>query len=229
MPRRPFALVALVLLSAAPVAAQQAPDLGAYLMADRGAEVALARTAAPKEISDSASVLVLTRTGYVEAAHGTNGYTCLVQHSFDGPLSGPGFWDPAIRAPECFNPPATRTVLPIMKKRAEWIMTGVSTKEISSRTREAYASHQMVSPEAGSMVFMLSREQHLNDGSNPHWMPHLMFFYDKAMPALTMGVDTVTNTVIDASAGDPDAPFLHVDLPVRRWSDGTLALPMSSK
>lgn len=229
MPRRPFALVALALCSAAPVAAQQAPDLGAYLIADRGAEVALARTAAPKGISDSASVLVLTRTGYVEAAHGTNGYTCLVQHSFDGPLNDPDFWDPATRAPECFNPPASRTVLPIMKKRAEWIMTGVSNKEISSRTRAAYASHQMVSPEAGSMVFMLSPQQHLTNGSNPHWMPHVMFFFDKSVSGTTMGVDTVANTLIDGSAGDPDAPFLLVFIPVRRWSDGTLALPMSAK
>lgn len=229
MPRRPFTLAALSLLSAGAVAAQQTPDLAPYLMADRTAEVALARTAAPKEISDSATVLVLTHTGYVEAAHGTNGYTCLVQHSFDGPLSGPGFWDPAIRAPQCFNPPASRTVLPIMKKRAEWIMTGVSPKEISVRTREAYASHQMVPPEAGSMVFMLSSEQHLNNGSNPHWMPHVMFFFDKSVSGATMGVDSVTNTVIDGSAGDPDAPFLLVFIPVRRWSDGTLALPMSAK
>ena len=229
MPRRPFALVALALLSTAPIAAQQTPDLTPYLMADRAAEVALARSGAPKEISDSATVLVLGRAGYVEAAHGTNGYTCLVQHSFDGPLSGPGFWDPAIRAPQCFNPPASRTVLPIMKKRAEWIMTGVSPKEIAVRTREAYASHQMVPPEAGSMVFMLSPEQHLSNGNNPHWMPHVMFFFDKSVSGATMGVDSVTNTVIDGSAGDHDAPFLLVFIPVRRWSDGTLALPMSAK
>lgn len=229
MPRPTFALAALALLSTGPVAAQQTPDLAPYLMTDRAAEVALARSAAPQEISAAATVLVLTRSGYVEAAKGTNGYTCLVQHSFDGPLSGPGFWDPANRAPECFNPPATRTVLPIMKKRAEWIMTGVSLKEISARTRELFASHKMGPPATGSMVFMLSPEQHLNDGDHPHWMPHVMFFYDKAMPALTMGVDTVTNTVIDGSAGDPDAPFLLVFLPVRRWSDGTLALPMNGK
>ncbi|MFI5235273.1 MAG: hypothetical protein ACHQXA_06125 [Gemmatimonadales bacterium] len=228
MLHRPLVLAGLALLSAGPLAAQQTPDLGPYLMTDRAAEVALARSAAPKEISDNAAVLVLTRTGYVEAAKGTNGYTCFVQHSFDGPLSDPGFWDPAIRAPECANPPASRTVLPIMKKRAEWIMTGVTPKEIAERTRKAYASHEMVPPEAGSMIFMLSPEQHLSN-TNPHWMPHVMFLYDKSMPAATMGVDSVTNTVIDGSVGDPDAPFLLVFIPVRRWSDGTLALPMGTK
>lgn len=229
MPPRPLAFAVLLVCAPVPIVAQQTPDLGPYLMSDRAAEVALARSAAPKEIADAATVLVLTRTGYVAAVTGTNGYTCFVQHSFDGPLSGPGFWDPAIRAPQCANPPASRTVLPIFEKRAEWIMTGVTPKEISRRTREAYASREMVPPAAGSMIFMLSPEQHLNDGANPHWMPHVMFFYDKSMAAATMGVDTITNTVIDGSAGDPDAPFLLVFLPVRKWSDGTLALPMSTK
>lgn len=229
MPRRTFALAALVLFAGGVVAAQQTPDLAPYLMADRAAEIALARSAAPKDVSDAATVLVLTRTGYVEAVKGTNGFTCFVQHSFDGPIGGTGFWDPSNRAPQCANPPATRTVLPIMKKRAEWIMTGVSPKEISARTKEAYASHQMVEPAAGSMIFMLSPEQHLNNGTNPHWMPHVMFYYPKSMSPATMGVDSVTNTLIDGSAGDPDAPFLLVFLPVRRWSDGTLAFPVNSK
>lgn len=229
MPPRAFALATLALFFAGGIAAQQTPDLAPYLMADRAAEIALARSAAPKDVSDAATVLVLTRTGYVEGAKGTNGFTCFVQHSFDGPVGGPGFWDPRIRAPQCANPPATRTVLPIMKKRAEWIMTGVSPKEISTRTREAYASHELVEPASGSMIFMLSPEQHLNNGNNPHWMPHVMFYYPKSMPPATMGVDSVTNTLIDGSAGDPDAPFLLVFLPVRRWSDGTLALPMSGK
>ena len=56
-------------------AAQQLADLAPYLMADRAAEVALARTAAPRALSDSARVLVLTRKGFVEAVAGRNGFT----------------------------------------------------------------------------------------------------------------------------------------------------------
>jgi hypothetical protein len=112
---------ALAFLSAVPLAAQQAPDLAPYLMPDRAVEIALARTAAAPAISDSASVLVLTRTGYVEAAHGTNGFTCIVLRSFAGIIGDPDFWNPRVRAPLCLNPPATRTALQEMVKRGDWM------------------------------------------------------------------------------------------------------------
>ena len=43
-----------------------------YLMADRGAEVALARSAAPESISHDAEVLVLGRHGFDVAIEGRN-------------------------------------------------------------------------------------------------------------------------------------------------------------
>src|SRR5262249_11431217 len=152
--------------------------------------------------------------GFVEAVRGTNGFTCLVHRSFDGPLGDPGFWDPSIRAPFCLNPPAVSTVLPAMRKRDEWIMAGVRATDIAERTRRAYASREFAMPAAGSMAFMLSPEQHLAN-TNPHWMPHLMFYYDKSIPAATWGMDAVTNTLIDGSAGDDVTPVLTLLIPVR--------------
>jgi hypothetical protein len=209
-----------------PLAAQQKPDLTPYLM-DRSGEIALARTAAPKHVSDSAAVLVLTASGYVEAVGGSNGFTCLVDRSFGSPLSYPGFWDPSIRAPQCLNPPATRTVLPAMRQRAAWIMAGLTLPDIVERTRRAYASHEYPVPAAGSMSFMLSSEQHLANPV-PHWMPHLMFFYDKAMPAAAWGVGGATNTLIGI-AGDADTHVLTVLIPVPRWSDGSLVAEGTQK
>ena len=52
--------------------------LDQYLMEDRNAEIALARGAAPKYISDNAEVLVLNRQGYDTAVQGTNGFVCIV-------------------------------------------------------------------------------------------------------------------------------------------------------
>lgn len=209
---------------AASLEAQQAPDLAPYLMADRAAEVALARTAAPKTISQAATVLVLTHAGYVEAAHGTSGFTCLVARSFVAPIGDPNFWNARVRAPICFNPPAVRTVLPEMVKRTEWTMGGVTQTEIAARRRRAYASHELPVPAAGAMAYMLSHEQHLVD-NNPHWMPHLMFFYDRSLPASAWGAGGETAPVIDG--GDPDTPVLTLLIPVRQWSDGTPALPMA--
>jgi len=228
MPTRSSVLSAVASLAAVSVAAQQTPDLTPYLMSDRAAEIALARSALPKPVADSATVLVLTKSGYVVAEQGTNGFTCMVQHSFDGDIHGPGVWNVNLRGPICLNPPATRTVLPEMRKRAEWVMAGVSPNEISVRTKQAYASHEFPVPAPGAMAFMLSPEQHLSD-TRPHWMPHLMFFYDHAIPAATWGVSGVTSTIIDGSALDPDAQMTVILIPVRKWSDGKLALPDSAK
>ncbi|MEO8736560.1 MAG: hypothetical protein ABI380_08475 [Edaphobacter sp.] len=217
MPIRAVTLAALALLTVGPLGAQS-PDLARYLMGDRAAEVALARTAAPANVSDSATVLVLTRKGFVKAADGSNGFTCLVIRSFAKNIGASDFWNPRMRAPHCLNAPAVRTVLPAMLKRAEWIMSGVSPAKIAARTRRAYDSHDFPMPAAGAMAFMLSPRQYLGD-TDPHWLPHLMFYYDRSMPAAVWGVGGKTNTVIDGSDSE-DSPVLTLLIPVRRWSDG---------
>jgi hypothetical protein len=227
MPTRTLSLAVLALIGAtrlgAQPTAQQIPDVAPYLIEDRNAEVALARSAAPKDVSDGATVLVLTRSGFVEAARGASGFTCLVARSFAADPEDPGFWNPRVRAPHCFNPPAVRTVLPEMLKRAEWVLSGVSRSEIETRTRRAYDSHELPLPAAGAMAYMLSPQQHLVD-SNPHWMPHLMFYYDRSLPAAAWGAGGMRAPVIDGSAGDPQSPVLVLLIPVRQWSDGTPAL-----
>ena len=50
-----------------------------YLMANRNAETALARSAAPESISRDAEVLVLGGHGYETAVKGKNGFVCLVE------------------------------------------------------------------------------------------------------------------------------------------------------
>ena len=217
-------LATLTSIAPAPLAAQQSPDLAPYLIADRNAEIALARSAAPKEISDSATVLVMTRQGLVEAVHGSNGFTCFVLRSFSAGLKDPSFWNPAGRAPECLNAPAVKTVLPEIRKRVEWIMAGVSLTEIATRTERGYASHEFPLPAPGAMTYMLSHEQHLAD-TDPHWMPHLMLHYDGAMPASTWGAGGMMAPVINGSAGDPHSPVLTLFIPVPQWSDGTPAIP----
>jgi hypothetical protein len=221
---RVAAFLLAVLFTSPRVGAQQAADLVKYLMPDRAAEIALARSAAPKNVSDSATVLVLTRKGFVEATRGTNGFTCLVQHSFDSPLGAPGFWNPAIRAPLCVNAAASRTVLRDIMKRSELIMAGVAPKEVIARTKAAYASHELLKPAPGAMAYMLSPQQHLAD-TDPHWVPHVMFFFDTAVPGSSFGAGGSPATIIDLTGDDANEPYRVVLIPVRRWSDGKLAMP----
>src|SRR5229473_4250155 len=56
--------------------ASMAP-LDQYLMADRNAEIALARSAAPDAISGDAKILILGRHGYETAVEGKNGFVCI--------------------------------------------------------------------------------------------------------------------------------------------------------
>jgi hypothetical protein len=50
-----------------------------YLMPDRNAEIALARSAAPQAISRDAKILVLGHHGYETAVEGKNGFVCVVE------------------------------------------------------------------------------------------------------------------------------------------------------
>ena len=84
-------------------------SLDQYLM-ERNAEIALARSAAPESISRDAEVLVLGRHGYETAVKGKNGFVCVVERSWMAPFDHPEFWNPKMRGPLCFNPPAVQSV-----------------------------------------------------------------------------------------------------------------------
>src|SRR5688500_4278020 len=117
----PLILIIAALAAAPPVAAQQekAPEtaypkmapIEQYLMADRNAEIALARSAAPASVAKGATVLVLTKKGYETAVEGKNGFVCLIDRAWQAPFDEPEFWNPKVRAPTCLNPQAARSVL----------------------------------------------------------------------------------------------------------------------
>src|SRR5262249_3281032 len=67
-----------------------------YLMTDKNAEIAMARSAAPASISADAEVLVLGRHGYETAVKGKNGFVCLVERSWMSPFDFPQFCNPQI-------------------------------------------------------------------------------------------------------------------------------------
>jgi hypothetical protein len=227
MNARTFVAVSIV-VTASSLGAQKAPDITPYLITDRAAEVALARTAAPSSISENATVLVLTPKGYTEAAHGSNGFTCVVMRSFAAAPDDPGFWNTHISAPHCFNPPASRTVLPAVLAQIDWALAGATPAELKARIRKAYAEKRFTMPADGAMTYMLSPKQVLNDGENPHWMPHLMFYYDLAVKGTTFGAGGFTSPIIDASGADPNSPIQVIFIPTRTWSDGTSAVHTAS-
>jgi hypothetical protein len=222
--RTSFALVAM-LAAAWQAQAQDAKapypsmaPLEQYLM-ERQAEITLARSAAPESISQDAEVMVLGQHGYETVVKGKNGFVCVVERSWTAGTDDPDFWNPKVRAPICFNPPAARSHLPLTLKKTEVILASRSKDQMSETVKAAFDRKELPTLESGAMCYMMSKQGYLSDRDG-HWHPHLMFFLPLTDPA-TWGVGLPGSPVM----GIKDTPgqltlFL---IPVGHWSDGTAA------
>ena len=190
--------------------------LDEYLM-DRDAEIAMARSAAPDSISSDAEVLVLGQKGYETAVKGKNGFVCVVERSWTTGSGDPEFWNPKLRGPLCFNPPAARTYLPLTIKKTELILAGKSEEQMFAGIHAALDKKELPALEPNAMCYMLSKQGYLNDAAG-HWHPHLMFFLSGTGDAL-WGADLPGSPVI--AQKDVDDRLTVLMIPVRRWSDGT--------
>jgi hypothetical protein len=194
-------------------------------MMPRDEEIALAKSSAPPAIANDATVLVMTKTGYETAIVGKNGFVCLVERSWTSPFSDPGFWNPKGRAPLCMNPPAVRSALPLNIKRSELALAGLSKDAILARVKELMAQKAFPAPEVGSMSYMLSKNQWVNDAGK-HWHPHLMFYVPGDMGASVWGANLPGNSPVygggEELPGGGHLPWTLFFVPVPRWSDGTL-------
>jgi hypothetical protein len=223
---RTFALVA-VICAVRPVRAQGTKTLYAtmapldqYLMADRNAEIALARSAAPQSIAKDAAVLVLGKHGYETAVEGTNGFVCMVGRTWTAGFDHPEFWNPKNRGPACYNPQAARSVLPIDLMRTKLALAGQSKEEIHESMKAAVEKKELPALESGALIYMMSKQGHLND-SVGHWHPHLMYYVPlgeaKAWGAGEPGSPILVAPRFD---GAPE-PLTELLIVVSEWSDGT--------
>ncbi|MGB2633502.1 MAG: hypothetical protein WAM58_06160 [Candidatus Acidiferrum sp.] len=234
-----FTLVS-ALIASRPTAAQDAKQpyptmapIDQYLM-DRDLEIALARSAAPDAISHDASVIVLTRHGYETAVEGKNGWVCWVGRGWLAMFDHPEFWNPKIRAADCLNPPAARTVLPYAYKRTELLLAGHSKQEVIAAIKAAIDKKELPALEQGTVSYMMSKSSYLTDYGD-HNAPHLMFF-QTGKPDAAWGANVTNAPVISTNYWYLSAeaypqlksfPSLVVFLVmVPKWSDGTSAPPM---
>jgi hypothetical protein len=202
--------------------------LSQYMM-DRNAEIALARSAAPPSISKGSRVLILTAHGYVTAANGSNGFTCLVERNWMSAFDDPQFWNPKGRGAICYNPPASRTVLRYDYVRTKLVLAVLSKPQMYARLNAIVAKKQLPTPEPGSMSYMMSKHQYLNDAAG-NWRPHLMFHVpqaDGANAGASWGANLPASPVLMDSAHklwpEPETIFF---VPLSKWSDGTPGPPL---
>ncbi len=191
-----------------------------YLMSDQQAEIALARSAAPAAVSNDATIMVLKEHGYEAAVKGKNGFVCVVERSWMGPVDSPEFWNPKMRGPVCFNPPAVRSVLPITYKRTELALAGSSRTQLIASIQDMVRKKELPALEPGAMSYMMSKQGQLGDAVG-HWHPHLMFYSARSdgddWGAGVPGSPVLLNPQFQG-APEPLATFI-VQVPA--WSDGT--------
>ena len=193
-----------------------------YLMADREAEIALARSAAPEAISREATVLVLGRQGYETAIQGTNGFTCLVERGWVSPFDSPDFWNPKLRGPVCYNAAAVRSILPYRINRTKLVLAGRSKSQIKAEITDAVAKGELPVPEPGAMSYMMAKGGYLGDGVG-HWRPHLMFHLPKISGASWGANELCSPVVVNDAYTDIPEPETIFMVPVGQWSDGSAA------
>src|SRR5260370_3718255 len=169
-------------LDAAGLLAQSAhyAPLSEYMMA-RGAEIALAKSAAPENISGHATIKVVTSSGFQIVHDGDNGFVCMVMRGFTGaptytPVQVRDYinYDAKTRAPICLDPLAARTVLPYYELRTKLGLEGKTAEQIVEGVQAAYAKGEIPKRPEVCFAYMWSADQVL--GPTRDWEPPITVF-----------------------------------------------------
>jgi hypothetical protein len=215
-----LALVLLSLLAGLPGArlhaeASKYPPLSEYLMA-KDAEIALAKSAAPANISDRATIKALTASGFQVVHEGVNGFVCMVMRAWSAPTYTPAefrnlVYDATVRAPICFDPVASRTVMPYYELRSTLGMAGRSPDQIAEALQVAYVTGKLPRRDAVAFAYMWSAHQHLGPGVGA-WHPHVMIFAPYSDNSMLGGNEFGSaNPQVSDDAG---TPFSVIVIPV---------------
>jgi hypothetical protein len=182
------------------------PPVEEYLM-PQDAEIALAKSAAPDNISGKATIKVLTASGFQVVREGDNGFVCLVMRGFGAPTFTPTnlrnlVYDSKLRAPICFDPQAAQTVVPYYELRHKLGLRGRTPDEIAKAVSDAYSTGALPKRDRVSFAYMWSADQIL--GPAGHWHPHMMVFsphYENSMLGGNQG--SAPGPVVTDDAGTP--------------------------
>jgi hypothetical protein len=213
-------LVLLLLAAGAEIAAAQ-PAPNAYPvkpvpLAD-SAEISLALSAAPSEVSALATVYAVRDGKVLTLRRGSSGAACMVgRDSHAGSLY-----------PICFNAEGARTALARELMEVKLRSLGVAEDSIVRAVDAAYARGELTTPREMALAYMMSPRQVLFSSPGPEgrrvgaWHPHLMLYVPNATPAMFALEDNGAGEPIAVgSAGTPRAEVI-VKLP--KWADGTPA------
>jgi hypothetical protein len=138
---------------------------GKVLMLPRELEMRLAVNALPKDLRAGATVLVMEKTGYVEAHKGTNPFTCIVSRRAGN------FY------PVCFDDEGARTILTAFTDDAVLRLKGASPEEVDRQMALGFERGKYRPPARPGIAYMLSPATYmLQNGKLSRTFPHTMFY-----------------------------------------------------
>lgn len=168
-------------------------------------EIALARSAAPPNVSADATILVLREGRYETAVVGSSDVHCMVSRS-----------QPLSLEPICYDPEASRTMLRIESRQVEMRLAGVSEEERERRIAESIGSGELALPRRPALAYMLSAGQILYADAETRvgaWNPHIHMYMPYATAeqfgGLTPG-GASTGTAFVFDAGKPTANLVVI-------------------
>jgi len=195
-------LVAVLLFAISVLSlAQPNPPKPAYdVSLSRVEKIKLAKSAAPPEIADKATVYVLDSGGYVKVQDGTNGFSCFVDRQ-----------TPLNMEPTCFDAEGSATTLLTRFYAEEQRAKGKNEDQIRTEIDDGYKSGKFLAPRKPGIVYMLSDSIYLFIASNNqlvHAPPHVMFYAPYATEKDLGSPPAAINMPRLIRAGQPDAVII---------------------
>jgi hypothetical protein len=188
-------LVMVVAISAAWSQEQRRVDANT----PRETQIKIARSAAPKEVSEKADVYILGKNGYELAAKGTNGFSCAIERERLDTME-----------PECYDREGSQSTFKARKFVEAQRAAGVSEENIEKAVTAGYKSGQFKAPSKPGITYMLSDSNYVFDPDAKeviHFPGHLMFY---APYATTATVGSGTGAPYIVHPGKPDALLIVV-------------------
>ena len=176
-------------------------------------EIALAMSAAPREISANATIYVLRDSGPAKAREGSNGCTCIVSRDLHaGSLY-----------PICYDREASASVFPRELLELRLRFEGKTEDEVKRAVAAAYAAGTLRPPARPALVYMMSPRQVLFSSPLAEgrrvgpWHPHLMISLPFATgEQLGLAPHTDVDVIQLDRSGEPSAELI---VKVPQWAD----------
>jgi hypothetical protein len=185
---RPALAFFLGLLPALPCAA------GDMTLLTPACEEALALSALPERLRDSASVYILTEQGYALSRKGDGAFTCIVERNHVSAL-----------VPQCPDAAGASSIIPGIIMKSNWALEGLSPDERATQFRQRADAGALQPPAGPGVSYMLSNFNFawsVRQEALVRVAPHIMYY------APDVSNDDIGGSMEDGLGANRGYPFI---------------------